>query len=516
MSHQKAPAATRPRLTRGMVVRMAADSALVLIALAVAVALRLFYVLAVELKPGEDPAEPIAVALAKFLWTAGPLLLVLLVVFWVTGFYTYSKSYLSRYKALVVIQAVSIGFLLFGFFTFFLRVDDRVVPRAALVIAWLLSSFLLVGARLWNELWGHLIRDEREKILRNRGPIQTVLVIGGAGYIGSALVPLLLQRNYRVRVLDILLFGDSSLRNVRQAEGLELIHGDFRNVETLYQAMQDVDAVVHLGAIVGDPACNVDEELTIDVNLISTRLIAEVAKTRGVRRLIFASTCSVYGANNDVLDERSETRPLSLYGHTKLASERVLLEMNSDRLAPTILRFATIHGLSGRTRFDLVVNLLAARARLDGQISIHGGNQWRPFIHVDDAAAGIVATLQAPVELVHGEIFNVGSDNQNFSILEIGNLVQQAVPGTEMHVDDQNEDPRNYRVSFRKIHNYLGFEPQRDVSYGIQQVLTAIANGEIVDYEDPRYSNAKYLSSQGTSKLARHGWARQMLQELHE
>jgi nucleoside-diphosphate-sugar epimerase len=215
-----------------------------------------------------------------------------------------------------------------------------------------------------------------------------------------------------------------------------------------------------------------------------------------------------------VLDERSSTKPVSHYGNTKLAAERVLREMSNDRFAPTILRFATIYGLSGRTRFDLVVNLLTAKAKIDGQITVNGGNQWRPFVHVDDAALAIAKALESPRELVGGEVFNVGSDAQNYTIKEIGELVHQFVPGAELMVNEHDTDRRNYKVSFAKINNLVGFEPQWTLEMGIQQVLEAIARGEIADYREAKYSNVKFLSTQGTERLSRSTWAHEMLKEI--
>jgi nucleoside-diphosphate-sugar epimerase len=187
----------------------------------------------------------------------------------------------------------------------------------------------------------------------------TVLVTGGAGYIGSALVSMLLDAGKRVRVLDALVYGKRALADVADHPGLELIEGDFRSVDVVVQAMEGMDAVIHLGAIVGDAACSLDRDLTIDVNLKSTQNIAHVAKALGVPRMIFASTCSVYGARDEMLSETSEASPVSLYGRTKLAAERGLIEMSAAPFEPTIVRFATMYGLSGRSRFDLVVNLLA-------------------------------------------------------------------------------------------------------------------------------------------------------------
>jgi nucleoside-diphosphate-sugar epimerase len=348
--------------------------------------------------------------------------------------------------------------------------------------------------------------------MRNRQ--RTVLVIGGAGYIGSALLPKLLKQGYRVRLLDLMIFGDEPIRHVIDDPNLEVRQGDFRHVEQVAEALQGVDAVVHLGAIVGDPACNLDEELTIEVNLTATRMIAELAKAAGVERFIFASTCSVYGACDEVLDERSLVKPISLYGHTKLASERVLMSMVSDRFKPTVVRFATIYGLSGRTRFDLVVNLLTAKAKIEGKITVNGGDQWRPFVHVDDAALAVSSILGAPLENVAHQIFNVGSNEQNYTISQIGELVHDAVFTAELVVNADDTDRRNYRVNFSKIQNILGFTPQWTVPQGIQQVLDAIANGDVHDYSDPRYSNVKFLSEKRTDRLVRNNWAQELVRGI--
>ncbi len=223
-----------------------------------------------------------------------------------------------------------------------------------------------------------------------------VLVIGGGGYIGSALLPKLLDSGYHVRLLDLLLFGTEPIADVLDHPNLEIVQADFRQVDEVVAAVRGMDTLIHLGAIVGDPACALDEELTIEVNLMATRMIAEVAKGSGVKRFIFASTCSVYGASDEILDERSALNPVSLYARSKIASEKVLRKMADDRFAPVILRFGTIYGLSGRTRFDLVVNLLAAKALIDKQITVFDGDQWRPFVHVDDAAQAVFKVLEAP------------------------------------------------------------------------------------------------------------------------
>ncbi len=324
---------------------------------------------------------------------------------------------------------------------------------------------------------------------------------------------MLLERGHQVRVLDILLFGEGPLKKVLGHPNLEIIRGDFRNIVTLFQSLQDVNSVVHLGAIVGDPACQLNEELTIDVNLVSSHVIAELAKHCGVQRFIFASTCSVYGASDALLDERSSVQPISLYGHTKLASERVVLEVAGEGFAPTILRFATIYGFSGRTRFDLVVNLLTAKARLEGEITVHGGQQWRPFVHVEDAARSILLTLEAPLVKVDCQTFNVGSDEQNYTILQVAEIIRDRVLNAHLSVSESNTDNRNYRVAFDKIARDLGFRPTWTLEDGIQQVLEAIASGEVTNYQDAQYSNAKFLTEEGTGMLAHEQWARDLISD---
>jgi nucleoside-diphosphate-sugar epimerase len=501
------------RLTPAVLMRMLADAALVTIALACGLTVRLIILIAFQVPDDAEAMFYVKRDAWSFVRVWTPLMAVCLTTFWLCGFYTYGKHYVSKYKAVVVFQAVTLSFIVFGFLSYFVTGGHLLMSRGALPLSWLFAVLLLVGARMWTELWkGHVI-PERTDALRATTEGKRVLVIGGAGYIGSALLPLLLERGYRVRLLDILLFGEGPIERVARDPHLELIRGDFRNVVTMFHAVQHVDAVVHLGAIVGDPACSLDEELTIDVNLVSTRMIAELARSSGVRRFVFASTCSVYGASDDMLDERSLARPVSLYGHTKRASEQVLQEMADSRFGPTILRFATIYGLSGRTRFDLVVNLLTAKAKIDGEITVHGGQQWRPFIHVEDAARAITAVLEAPQPLVANQVYNVGSDEQNYTIGQVAEMIHQHVADARLVVSEHCIDHRNYRVSFQKIARHLGFAPKWSLADGIEQVLEAIAAGDITDYHDPRYSNAKLLE-EGTSKLDQDQWARELIRDL--
>lgn len=347
---------------------------------------------------------------------------------------------------------------------------------------------------------------------------RTVLVIGGAGYIGSALLPKLLARGHRVRLLDRFFYGFEPVRNILNHRNLEIIRADFRRVEKLVECMEGVDAVIHLGAIVGDPACALDHDLTIEVNLMATRTIAEVAKGYGIRRFIFASTCSVYGASTDdeLLTEESLLNPVSLYAITKLASEKVLMNLAGANFSPTCLRFSTIYGLSGRTRFDLVVNLLTAKGVMDGEITIEGGDQWRPFLHVDDAALALLHTLESPLPQIHQQVFNVGSDEQNYTIQQIGEIIKKMVPSAKLLNLGLDGDRRNYRADFKKIRKQLGFVPQWSVAEGIGQVIDVIRSGQVEDYRAAKYSNVKFLTEEENPvSLVRHesSWAYDLVKQ---
>ena len=491
-------------MTKAMGVRMAADAAMVSLAFVVALALRFLVFVAASKGANVDLADEFWQFATAFAHNVIPLTILCLIIFRVSGFYTYGRAYQGKYKALIVVQAVTQAYVFYGILTYL--VGDRLmlfpIPRGALVLAWALNLGMSLASRTWTFLWEQVVRPEKEAALNGGDkPIRSVLVIGGAGYIGSALLPKLLTAGYRVRVLDMFLFGTDPIADVADHRNLELIQGDFRHVDGVVKAMQGMDAVIHLGAIVGDPACNLDEDVTVGVNLSATQMIAQVAKATGISRFIFASTCSVYGACDELLDERSEVKPISLYGHTKLAAERGLQGMADETFKPTILRFATIYGLSGRTRFDLVINLLSAKAKTEGIIPIHGGNQWRPFVHVDDAALGVFTALKASVSIAGNETFNVGSDEQNHTICEVGELVHAQVFGATLDIQEDASDARNYRVSFQKIRNVLNYEPEWTIDEGIRQVVEAVAGGDVTDYRDPKYSNVKFLGETGAIEL---------------
>jgi nucleoside-diphosphate-sugar epimerase len=336
-----------------------------------------------------------------------------------------------------------------------------------------------------------------ETLRRPRAPeaVQTVLVVGGAGYIGSSLVRGLLADGYRVRVLDSLEFGDASIRALYHNPDFEVVRGDFRCIEPVVRATQGVDAVIHLGGIVGDPACALDEDLTLETNLAATSLLAEVCRGAGISRLLFASSCSVYGTADEMVDENSQLNPVSLYAATKVDSEKVLLAARNQSLHPVIFRLATVFGWSHRPRFDLVVNLLTARAMNEGKITIYNGEQWRPFIHVEDVCRAFRMALVAPLELVSGQIYNAGSSFMNFTLRQLADTIQQMEPNLDVEYVD-NDDLRNYRVSFERVRRDLGFQCHTSLEAGVRGLQDALRRGLVTDYREPVYNNYQTLLAQ--------------------
>jgi nucleoside-diphosphate-sugar epimerase len=480
------------RVTPEMAVRILADVVLVNAGLVLAVLARYLWSVVV----GTDASAPDAALqswIGVYARTAWLLTLISILVFYSSGFYTRGRTYQGRYKAVIVMEAVSLSYLIFSFFLFLLR-EVIAWPRSVLIVGWGLTLALVLGARLWMMLWRALVEVEHRFLASTppEEPIKRVLVVGGAGYIGSALVGRLLEVGHHVRVLDLLLYGDDSIAEYYDHPNFELDKGDFRHIDAVVRAARGMDAIVHLGAIVGDSACTLSEDLSIDINLRATATIAQVGKGFGVRRFVFASTCSVYGASDEILDERSALCPISLYARTKVQSEKVLLSLSDANFAPVILRFGTIYGLSGRPRFDLVVNLLTAKAVQEGEAGIFGGAQWRPLVHVKDVAEAILLTLQAPLDTVRGQIFNVGSNEQNYRLADLGSLIQKMVPAAHV-VTVAQDDNRSYRVQFDKIHRLLNFQPKYTVQDGIKEIVDAFASGKLVDYRQPRYSNFAFL-----------------------
>ena len=320
-----------------------------------------------------------------------------------------------------------------------------------------------------------------------------ILVTGGAGYIGSTLVPLLLSDGHRVRVLDTLLHGGESLLGVWSDPAFEFVHGDVCNPATVRAALVGVDTVIHLAAVVGDPACARQPELARAVNLDASLALIEESRRAGVIRFIFASTCSNYGKMSDAnqfVDEESELRPVSLYAETKVAVERALLTSGiNGNWCPTPMRFATIFGVSPRMRFDLTVNEFTMEMLTKKHLVVFGEQFWRPYIHVRDAARAIRLVLNSPAPKVAGRVFNAGSTDQNFQKQQLVEMIRPHAPDAVVEFVYKTEDPRDYRVSFTRITDQLDFRITRTVAEGIGEVAHLVRCNTIKNFGDGRYRN---------------------------
>jgi nucleoside-diphosphate-sugar epimerase len=317
-----------------------------------------------------------------------------------------------------------------------------------------------------------------------------VLVTGGAGYVGSIVVDELLAHGYRVRALDALLHG--SVPSLLQSWGdprFEFVKGDVRETETRKRALEGISAVVHLAAIVGDPACARQPELAREVNLGATKALLEDAQRVGVERFVFASTCSNYGrmGNGDLANEDVELKPISLYAETKVKGERQV--MNRRGMATTCLRFATVYGTSPRMRFDLTVNEFTRDLAIQAKLVVFGEQFWRPYVHVRDAASAIVRVLESPTGIVAGEVFNVGDTRENYRKLDLVEILRERFPDGRIDFVHRDEDPRDYRVSFEKFSERVGFKAERSVEKGIDEVLALVRSGLLDDPYHAVYRN---------------------------
>jgi nucleoside-diphosphate-sugar epimerase len=319
-----------------------------------------------------------------------------------------------------------------------------------------------------------------------------ILITGGAGYLGSVLSLHLTKAGHDVRVLDSLLYGGESLLGLAGQPGFEFQRGDVRDPDAVKQALAGVDSVVHLAAIVGDPACARDPELTREVNLEASLALIAAARKSGVRRFVFASTCSNYGRMVDtsvLATEDSELRPVSLYAETKVAVERTLLDLPAQPMAGTVTRFSTLYGLSPRMRFDLTVNEFVMELMVHRKLVVYGEQFWRPYVHVRDAARAVAMVLESPAEQVAGQVFNVGDTRENYRKADLLQLMRARIPDAEVQSVPKAEDPRDYRVSFERIRSHLGYSITRRVPDGIGEIASALEAGLIENPKRPCHYN---------------------------
>ena len=326
--------------------------------------------------------------------------------------------------------------------------------------------------------------------------MMNILVTGGAGYTGSLLIRDLLREGYRVVCVDNLRYGGESLLDVWAHENFTFHKCDLTDAKQLRDIVRrsDLHAIVHLAAIVGDPACKREPELARKVNGDASKYLFQLANEYGIPRFLFASTCSNYGKMLDpdgYVDETSPLAPISLYAELKVKFEELLLDRKEGDggFCPVSLRFATIYGMSPRMRFDLTVNEFTKELALGRELKVYGEQFWRPYCHVRDYSRAVIAILRAPQEAVAYNVFNVGDTNENFTKKMIVEALLQVIPGGKVTYTKINEDPRDYRVSFHKITEVLGFRASHSLAQGIGEIMSVVHAGVFLNTEDDRFYN---------------------------
>lgn len=320
-----------------------------------------------------------------------------------------------------------------------------------------------------------------------------VLVTGGCGYIGSVLVPMLLERGYEVRVFDKLYFGEEPLKGI--LHNIELIPGDVRDFDPAI--LGDIEGVIHLGSLSNDPTAAFDPDATRTINFEGTMKLAKACKERGVEKFTFASTCAVYGFHLDgIADETSPVNPQSDYAKSKLDVDTELQEMADDKFCPVSLRQATVFGFSPRMRWDIVMNAFVMHAFKTRRLDVwFGGEAWRPVVHIRDTAKAHIRCLEADPGKVRGEIFNLVY--KNYRILELAHRVRKALGemgiNVEVDVNYDQVDNRSYRTAGEKISRVLGFTPSVSVEEGVKEIAGVLRTGQYRDFDHPIYYNMRWM-----------------------
>lgn len=325
--------------------------------------------------------------------------------------------------------------------------------------------------------------------------MSTVLVTGGAGYVGSALIPKLLDKGHTVKVLDLYLYGDHVLNSVKDHPALQQIKGDIRNVALLRKILPGCDSVIHLACISNDPSFELNPELGKSINYDAFTPLVQISKDSGVRRFIYASSSSVYGVKEEKeVTENLLLEPLTDYSRFKALCEEILFQERAPGFSVLILRPATVCGYAPRLRLDLTVNILTNHAVHKGEITVFGGDQMRPNIHIDDVVGLYIKSLEWDEKLIDGKIYNAGYDNSK--VMEIAQMVQRALNDSVKIKMVPTDDHRSYHISSEKIKRELGFSPKKTVQNAIEELIAAFRSNKVPNpLTDIRYYNIKTMQA---------------------
>ncbi len=332
--------------------------------------------------------------------------------------------------------------------------------------------------------------------MEGMGIMGKVLITGSEGYIGSVLMPILIEEGYEVTGLDICFYSEGNLTNENLPQ-YELLRKDIRDVTS--EDLNGYDAVVHLAGLSNDPLGKLDENLTYQINYYATVELAKNAKAAGVKRFIFSSSCSLYGANDKVLTEEDEANPQTAYGKSKILAEKEIGKYADENFSPVYLRNATAFGISPRMRFDIVVNSLTGFAKTEKVIKILGdGTPWRPLVHVKDICKAIIYSLKTPKEIIHNQAFNIGSSKENYQIKTIAEKIKEEYPECEIEIMQKDAgDTRNYMVSFEKAEKRMKFKSGYSLNMGVKEIAAAYEKCDLTKakFEDKLYTRLKQIES---------------------
>jgi nucleoside-diphosphate-sugar epimerase len=325
-----------------------------------------------------------------------------------------------------------------------------------------------------------------------KNKLPKILIVGGAGFIGTALALKLLEKNYNITILDKLIYDKKIIKkNFKNKKNFNFILGDVCDLNTQIKAIKEIDVVVYLSEIVGDPACSAKPEDALKTNYLSVLSFAHLCSHLAIDKFIYTSSCSVYGLDEDnkLLSEKSNLNPVSHYARIKIMSEKALLSSSNNYFKPTIIRLGTVFGPSKRMRFDLVVNTMSKFAYFNKKIEVHGGNQWRPNIHVEDVADGIISIIKSKKKNVENQIFNLSNDKLNLQIIDIAKKVKNTFKNANLNVIKTSTDPRNYKVTSKKLKNKTGFVAKKSIESALKEIKNMFRFKKIKNPENKIYNN---------------------------